>query len=91
MFTVIGLKIRRGSIDLIHDYHQQRVTDKAGYARAFGNAMLIMAAAHLFSGVAALFGSDGAAPAAVAVLVVGLVIGLIRVVWVQRRYNKGIF
>ena len=32
IFTVLSIAIYRGKTDLIHDYHQTKVTDKAAYA-----------------------------------------------------------
>lgn len=88
----IGIEIYRGKTDLIHDYHQKKVSDKAAYGRAFGKAMLVIAGTMLLSGIISLLGkSDGMAMAAVGVLFIGLIIGIICIVVVQRKYNKGIF
>ena len=54
----LGLAIYRGKTDLIHSYHQTKVTDPAAYGKAFGKAMFVIAAAlarqsggpHLFPG-----------------------------------------
>ena len=32
----ISIAIYKGKTDLIHDYHQTKVTDKAAYGKAFG-------------------------------------------------------
>lgn len=32
LFTVLGISIYKGKTDLIHDYHQTKVTDKSGFA-----------------------------------------------------------
>ena len=84
----MGIAIYRGKTDLIHDYHQTKVTDKTAYGKAFGKAMLVLAAALLTSGIVGLL-SDPAF--AVAVLVVGLVIGIGWIVAVQKKYNQGVF
>ena len=89
LFTVLGIAIYRGRTDLIHDYHQTKVTDKSAYGKAFGKAMFVIAIALLLSGIIGLF--DNFAILAVAVLIIGLVIGLGYIVAVQRKYNKGIF
>ena len=83
----MGIAIYRGNTDLIHDYHQTKVTDKAAYGKAFGKAMLVMAAALLTSGIIGLL-SDPAF--AVAVLFIGLVIGIACIVAVQKKYNQGV-
>ena len=90
--TVVSISIYRGKTDLIHDYHQTKVKDKAAYGRAFGKAMLVVSAALLLSGIIGLFGdSERIAAVAVAVLLVGLILGIAWIVAVQIKYNKGIF
>ena len=83
----MGIAIYRGNTDLIHDYHQTKVTDKTAYGKAFGKAMLVLAAALLTSGIIGLL-SDPAF--AVALLFIGLVIGIACIVAVQRKYNQGV-
>ena len=89
---IISVAIYRGKTDLIHDYHQTKVTDKAAYGRAFGKAMFAVSMALLLSGMISLFGdSERIAKIAVAVLFVGLTIGIAWIVVVQKKYNKGVF
>ena len=88
-FAAMGIAIYRGKTDLIHDYHQTKVTDKSAYGKAFGKAMFVIAAALLLSGIIGLF--DSFAMIAVAVLIAGLAVGIGCIVAVQRKYNKGIF
>ena len=85
----LGLAIYRGKTDLIHSYHQTRVTDPAAYGKSFGKAMFVLAAAMVLSGLVALM--DQTSRLAVAVLMVGLAIGIGCIIAVQNRYNKGIF
>ena len=88
----LGIAIYRGKTDLIHDYHQTKVTDRAAYGKAFGKAMLVISATMLISGIVGLLGeSQAVAIASVAVLGVGLVIGIICIIVVQKKYNNGIF
>ena len=84
----MGIAIYRGNTDLIHDYHQTKVTDKTAYGKAFGKAMLVIAAALLTSGIIGLLCDS---VVAVAVLVVGLTIGIACIVAVQKKYNQGVF
>jgi hypothetical protein len=92
LFIGLGIAIYKGKTDLIHDYHQTKVTDKAAYGRAFGKALFVMAAAMLGSGAIGLFDdSELMAKISVAVLFIGLAIGIICITIVQRKYNKGIF
>jgi len=89
IFVGMGIAIYKGKTDLIHDYHQTKVTDKSAYGKALGKAMLVIAAALLLSGIIGLF--DGFIILADAVLIIGLVIGIGCIVAVQRKYNKGVF
>ena len=89
LFTVLGIAIYNGKTDLIHDYHQTKVTDKSAYGKAFGKAMLVIAAVMLLSGIIGLF--ENLLILAVAILMIGLVIGMACIVAVQRKYNNGLF
>ena len=84
-----GIAVYRGKTDLIHDYHQTKVTDKSAYGKAFGKAMFIIAITLLLSGIISLL--DHLSVLAVAVLIIGLCVGVGCIVAVQRKYNKGIF
>ena len=89
---MISIAIYQGKTNLIHDYHQTKVTDKAAYGRAFGKAMFVVSTALLLSGIISLFGdTEAIAMIAVAVLLIGLFIGIAWIVAVQKKYNKGIF
>ena len=88
----ISIAIYQGKTNLIHDYHQTKVTDKAGYGKAFGKAMFVVSMSLLLSGIISLFGaSEALAMIAVAVLFVGLFVGITWIVAVQIKYNKGVF
>ena len=89
---IVSIAIYRGKTDLIHDYHQTKVTEKAAYGKAFGKAMLVISTALLLSGIIGLFGdSEAIAMIAAAVLLIGLFIGIVWIVAVQKKYNKGMF
>ena len=88
----MSIAIYQGKTSLIHDYHQTKVTDKAAYGRAFGKAMFVVSMSLLLSGIIGLFGaSEVIAMIAVAVLFIGLFIGITLIVAVQKKYNKGVF
>ena len=89
LFTVLGIAIYKGKTDLIHDYHQTKVTDKSAYGKAFGKAMLLIATVMLLSGIIGLF--EKLLMLAVAILIIGLVVGIGYIVAVQKKYNKGVF
>ena len=88
----ISIAIYKGKTSLIHDYHQTKVTDQAAYGKAFGKAMFIFSISLLLSGIIGLFGaSEAIAMIAVAVLFIGLFIGIAGIVAVQKKYNNGVF
>ena len=88
----VSIAIYRGKTDLIHDYHQTKVRDKTAYGKAFGKAMLVVSTALFLSGIVNLFGnSEKNAMIAVAVLFIGLIIGIACIISVQIKYNKGFF
>ena len=92
IFAGMGIAIYQGKTDLIHDYHQTKVTDKSAYGKAFGKAMLVISMALLLSGIIGLFGdTEIMATIALAVLFVGLFIGIAGIFAVQKKYNKGVF
>jgi uncharacterized membrane-anchored protein len=89
---IISIAIYRGKTNLIHDYHQTNVTDKAAYGRAFGKAMLVITASLIISGAIALFAStEMLATISLAALFVGLIVGIACIVAVQKKYNGGMF
>ena len=88
LFFFLGRSIYRGNTNLIHDYHQTKVEDKAAYGKAFGKAMFTMAAVMALSGLLALF-VHGFLP--VLVLFLGLAGGIIQILLVQKKYNNGVF
>ena len=87
VFGVMAVLIYRGKTELIHDYHQTKVTDKAGYGKAFGKAMAVMAIAMALSGVIALL----LMWLAMTILTVGLVAGIVWIYCVQKKFNGGVF
>lgn len=89
LFTGLGIAIYRGKTDLIHDYHQTKVTDKAAYGKAFGKSMFVQATALFLSDIIGLFA--GLDILAVVVLIIGLFIGIGCIIAVQRKYNNGVF
>ena len=89
LFAVLGIAIYKGKTDLIHDYHQTKVTNKSAYGKAFGKAMLVIAAVMLLSGIIGLF--KNLLMLAVAILIIGLVVGIGCIVAVQKKHNKGVF
>lgn len=92
LFMVISFSIYKGNTDLIHDYHQTKVTDKKAYGKAFGKALAVVALAPLLSGLIGLLGdSKPIVLTAIALLAVLLCIGIVCICIVQKKYNGGMF
>ena len=93
-FVWLGIRINRGDIYLIHDYHQKEVKEeeKAAYGKAFSKGMFGMAASMILSGVVALFGeSKSFMIASLVVLFLGFAISIAVLLRVQKKYNGGAF
>ncbi len=88
LFIILGVIIYKGHIELIHSYHRENVTDKIGYGKAMGKALIIFSIPMLISGVIALF-TESALP--VVILILGMVVGFIPIIRAQRKYNGGMF
>ena len=92
LFTVLSVMIYRGNTSLIHSYHQEKVTDQKAYGRAFGKALSPIAIGAFVSGVIPIFdGSEAAATASLVALVAGIVLALVLIIMVQKKYNGGLF
>ena len=89
IFAGMGFAIFRGKTELIHDYHQTKVTDKSAYGKAFGKAMFVIAIALFLSGIIGLM--DNLAVLAVVISIIGLCVGVGCIIAVQKKYNKGVF
>ena len=88
LLIIIGVSIYKGNIELIHSYHQENVTDKVGYGKAMGKALIILSLPLIASGIIAFF-TESAIPTIV--LIVGMVIGFIPIIKAQNKYNGGVF
>ena len=88
----ISIEIYQGKTSLIHDYHQTKVADKAAYGKALGKAMFAVSTSLLLSSIIGLFGtSKTIVLIAIAVLFIGLFVGIAWIIAVQKKYNNGIF
>ena len=88
ILAVVAVMIYKGNTNLIHDYHLTKVTDHAAYGVAFGKAMGILSVTFAVSG---LLGFLGLPWGSIAVLAIGLVIGIGCIIRVQTQYNGGVF
>ena len=92
ILTALSVSIYKGKTNLIHEYHQSKVSNRSAYGRAFGKAMLVVAMTVLLSGIISLLGdSETIAMIAISQLFIGLIIGIACIVVVQKKYNNGVF
>lgn len=92
LFAVLSVLIYRGNTSLIHSYHQEKVTDQKGYGRAFGKALSPIAIGAFVSGAIPIFdGSEAAATVSLGALTAGIVLALVLIIMVQKKYNGGLF
>ncbi len=94
LILIVGRAIYRGKTDLIHDYHRQNVpeSERLRYGRAFAGGLFVLGGALALSGGIALFGDSGPITAvSLAVLTAGLVVSIVMIVLVQKKYNGGMF
>ena len=90
----LGIRINRGDLYLIHNYHQEKVKEeeKAAYGKAFSKGMFGMAASMIVSGLVAMFGeSKSVMIASLVVLFLGFAISIAVLLRVQKKYNGGVF
>lgn len=93
-FVWLGIRINRGDLHLIHDYHQKHVKEeeKTAYGKAFSTGMFGLAASMIASGIVALFGeSKQFMIASLAILFLGFAISFAVLLRVQKKYNGGLF
>ncbi len=94
LLFAVGAAIRRGKTDLIHDYHQENVkeSEREAYGRAFAGGIFVLCASFFLSGILALFsGSAAASSASLLVLFAGVIVSVVILIRVQKKYNGGIF
>ncbi|MBE6115396.1 MAG: hypothetical protein E7187_01040 [Erysipelotrichaceae bacterium] len=89
--ALISISIYRGNTDLIINYHQSRVRlqDKKQYGRDFAKGLFCFCLTFLLSGLAALLSNS--LKLADIILFAGIILSIIILVIVQKRYNRGIF
>ena len=93
-FVWLGIRINRGALYLIHDYHQKKVKEeeKAAYGKAFSKGMFGMAASMILSGVVAMFGESKLFMiASLVVLLLGFAFSIAVLLRIQKKYNGGVF
>ena len=94
LFLVMGIAVYRGNTGLIHDYHQTNIkeSERREYGRRFSIGLFAICTTLLISGIIGFFGKEGSVLAAsLVVLGGGLIVSIVILVKVQKRYNGGLF
>lgn len=97
VFIVLGIINRKGNISTLHSYHRSRVTeeDVLPFGKMVGLGTIIIGVGLIVMGVLSyisrILQEDLYLFIGMAVMVVGIVAGLIISFYAMIKYNKGIF
>ena len=97
IFIVLGISNMRGNISSLHSYHRHRVSeeDRLPFGKRVGLGIVIVGVGviifSIFSALTVYTEKDLFALIGVAVLIVGIIVGLIISFKAMIKYNKGIF
>ena len=97
LLIVIGIVNRKGNISLLHSYHRHRVSeeDRIPFGKRVGFSMIIIGCSIVSDGiltaVTVYSGNEIFMGIGTAVMLTGLVVGLIMCFAAMIKYNKGIF
>ena len=96
VLVIIGISNTKGNISSLHSYHRNRVSeeDRLPFGKRVGLGTIICGCAciifSLFSAIGLYYG-EVFTVIGTAILIVGLVIGLVIMFRAMIKYNKGIF
>ncbi len=90
IIAVLGIFNLRGNIGSIHWYNRRKVSkeDQLPYCRCVGLGTLLIGVAMIVAGVVQALVS---AEAGTVIILIGIIIGLVLILYAQFKYNKGIF
>ena len=82
IIIIIGFINMKGDISSLHSYHRNRVSeeDKLPFGRLVGLGTIILGVSLIISSFLGEY-----------ILIIGLILGLIPIVYAMFKYNKGIF
>lgn len=87
-----GFVVRKGHISIFHSYHYKNVIDKEGYCKAMGRTFMLMGIPAFISSFSFLFPTIHFIEVlGTAVLLIGLMIGIVFIFKYQYKYNGGLF
>ena len=94
---VLGIMNMKGNLSLLHSYHKKRVSeeDKIPFGRAIGLGTLVCGGGLLLNGIFYLIHLVSSMQIflyiAMALLILGLVVGIVLIIYALLKYNRGIF
>ena len=90
IISALGIFNLRGNIGSIHWYNRRKVAkeDQLPYCRYMGLGTLIMGASMVIAGILQAFLNP---EVGAVIIVIGIIIGLVLILYAQFKYNKGIF
>lgn len=92
VFAVFAILITKGNASLVNCYREERVKDKPTYCKKIGQSLFIMAVTMLISGIISLLSdTETVILIALGVLIAGVLVGIVRLFHVQKKYGGGIF
>lgn len=93
LFMLIsGFLVSKGFISLLHSYHYRNVTDRNGYCKEIGKAIMLLSVPFLLSGFFTLFASVKIVSIlSTIILIGGEAAGFIWIFKIQIKYNGGLF
>ena len=97
LLIAIGISNMRGNISSIHSYHRQNVSeeDRIPFGKQVGLGMIIIGISIIIFSVLSVVGvyveNNVFAITGTAILIVGIVVGLVLSFKAMIKYNKGIF
>lgn len=92
LLVATGFVVRKGHISIFHSYHYKNVVDKEGYCKAMGRTFMLMGIPAFISCFSFLFPAIHFIEVlGTAVLLIGLMIGIVFIFKYQYKYNGGLF
>lgn len=89
---LLGIFIYRGKTNLIYSYHQTKVKDKAGYGRAMGRITIVLSIILLICATIPFFWKEEAGLVTAILIQTGaILLTLIAIYLIQKKYNNGMF
>ena len=97
VLIIIGISNMRGDISSLHSYHRQRVKeeDRVPFGKKVGLGTIIIGGTVILNACLAFGAKKTDHPAlqtlGTVILPIGLIAGLIFIIYAMMKYNKGIF